>query len=86
MKVHFQKLTHRLDGEKGQDMKRLIDTATGTTICEIVSNHGMTLDEAIYCAGGEIINNASDERYSDDGDNVIIEGKRYYYDDIELVY
>ena len=67
-------------------MKRLIDTATGTTIREIVSNHGMTLDEAIYCAGGEIVNNASDKHYSDDGDNVIIEGKRYYYDDIELVY
>lgn len=67
-------------------MKRLIDTATGTTIREIVSNHSMTLDEAIYCAGGEIINNANDKRYSEDGDNVIIEGKRYYYDDIEFVY
>lgn len=45
-------------------MKKLIDTATNTTICEIVSNHSMTLDEAIECAGGEIINDANDERWS----------------------
>lgn len=45
-------------------MKLLIDNDTNTTICEIVSNHSMTIDEAIYCAGGEIINDASDERYS----------------------
>lgn len=67
-------------------MKKLIDTVTNTTICEIVSNHSMTLDEAIECAGGEIINNVNDERYSDDGDNVIVDGQRYYYEDLELVY
>lgn len=67
-------------------MKKLIDTATNTTICEIVSNHSMTLDEAIECTGGEIINDVSDERYSDDGDNVIVDGQRYYYEDLELVY
>lgn len=67
-------------------MKKLIDTATNTMICEIVSNHSMTLYEAIECAGGEIINDVSDERYSDDGDNVIVDGQRYYYEDLELVY
>lgn len=67
-------------------MKKLIDTATNTTICEIVSNHSMTLDEAVECAGGEIINDVNDERYSDDGDNVIVDGQRYYYEDLELVY
>lgn len=67
-------------------MKKLIDTATNTTICEIVSNHSMALDEAVECAGGEIINDVNDERYSDDGDNVIVAGQRYYYEDLELVY
>lgn len=67
-------------------MKKLINTATNTTICEIVSNHSMTLDEAIECAGGEIINDVSDERYSNDGDNVIVDGQRYYYEDLEIVY
>ena len=46
----------------------------------------MTIDEAIYCAGGEIINDASDERYSEDGDNVIFGEKRYWYESIYLVY
>ena len=57
-------------------MKLLIDNDTNTTICEIVSNHSMTKDEAIYCAGGEIINDSSHERYSEDGDNVIFGEKR----------
>lgn len=38
------------------------------------------------CAGGEIINDASDERYSEDGDNVIFGEKRYWYESIDLVY
>ena len=59
-------------------MKKLIDTATNTTICEIVSNHSMTLDEAIECAGGEILNATED--------NVVIDGVTYCYDDLDLVY
>lgn len=59
-------------------MKKLIDTATNTTICEIVSNHSMTLEEAIECAGGEILNATED--------NVIIDGVPYCYDDLDLVY
>lgn len=59
-------------------MKKLIDTATNTTICEITSNHSMTLDEAIKCAGGEILNATED--------NVIIDGVTYCYDDLDLVY
>ena len=59
-------------------MKKLIDTATNTTICEIVSNHSMTLEEAIESAGGEILNATED--------NVIIDGVAYCYDDLDLVY
>lgn len=64
---------------------KLIDTATNEIIREICTNHGMTLDEAIYCAGGEIINNMDDDRWSDDGDNVIIDGKRYWWEELDLV-
>lgn len=65
--------------------KKLIDTATGAAICEIVSNHSMSLDEAIECAGGEIINDASDKRWSPE-ENVIIDGVYYCYDDLDLIY
>lgn len=47
--------------------------------------YSMSLDEAIECAGGEIINDASDERWSPEG-NVIIDGVYYCYDDLDLVY
>lgn len=33
---------------------------------------------------GEIVNDVNDERYNDEGDNVIIDGKRYYYDDLDM--
>ena len=65
-------------GRKGNIMKKLIDTATNTTSCEIVSNHSMTLDEAIECAGGELLNATED--------NVIIGGVTYCYADLDLVY
>ena len=58
-------------------MKKLIDTATNTTICEIVSNRSMTLEEAIECAGGEILNATED--------NVIFDGATYCYDDLDLI-
>lgn len=63
---------------------KIINTATNEVIGEIVTNHGMTLDEAIECIGGEIINDMSDERWSDDFDNVIIDGIRYWYEELEL--
>lgn len=57
--------------------------ATSETIGEILTNHTMTLGECIECIGGEIINDMSDPRWSDDGDNVIIDGKRYWLEDLE---
>ena len=65
---------------------KIINTVTNETVAEIVTNHSMTLDEAIECVGGEIINNMDDERWSDDGDNVIIDGKRYWYDELDMVW
>lgn len=63
---------------------KIINTATNEIIGEIITNHRMTLDEAIECIGGEIINNMDDERWSDDYDNVIIAGNRYWYEELEL--
>lgn len=63
---------------------KVINTVTNEIIGEIVTNHGMTLDEAIECIGGEIINNMAEDRWSDDGDNVIINGCRYWYEELDL--
>lgn len=62
---------------------KLIVKSTGEVIGEVLTNHTMTLEECIECIGGEIINDANDPRWSDDGDNVIIDGKRYWYEDLE---
>ena len=44
----------------------------------------MTLDEALELIGAEIINDMDDERWSNDYDNVILDGERYWYEDLEL--
>lgn len=62
---------------------KLTVKSTGDVIGEVLTNHTMTLDECIECIGGEIINDMDDPRWSDDGDNVIIGGKRYWYEDLE---
>lgn len=64
---------------------KIINTVTNETVVEILTNHSMTLDEAINLVG-EIINDADDERFSDDGDNVIIDGKRYWWEDLDMEY
>lgn len=53
---------------------------------EIITSHSMTLEEAINCIGGEIINDMDDDHWSDDGDNVIIDGKRYWYEDLDCIW
>lgn len=62
---------------------KIKEKSTGEIVGEILANHTMTLDECIECIGGEIISDMNDPRWSDDGDNVIINGKRYWYDDLE---
>lgn len=64
---------------------KIINTITNETVAEILTNHSMTLDEAINLVG-EIINDADDERFSEDGDNVIIDGKRYWWEDLDMEY
>lgn len=64
---------------------KIINTITNETVAEILTDHSMTLDEAINLVG-EIINDADDERFSEDGDNVIIDGKRYWWEDLDMEY
>ena len=64
---------------------KIINTITNETVAEILTNHSMTLDEAINLVG-EIINDADDKRFSEDGDNVIINGKRYWWEDLDMEY
>lgn len=51
---------------------------TYDVIAEITTNHSMTIDEAINLAG-EIFHENEEE-------NVLIDGKWYYYDDIDTIW
>lgn len=63
---------------------KIVDTNTNETVAEILGGNRMTLDEAINFVG-EIINDENDERFNDDGDNVIINGERYWYEDLDII-
>lgn len=63
---------------------KIILKSTNETVVEILSNHSMSLDDAINLVG-EIISDANDNRFCNDGDNVIIAGERYWYDDLDVV-
>ena len=57
---------------------KIINTVTNEVVATITTNRSMTLDEAIELVG-EIIPEAENE-------NVVIDGKEYYYEDLEMVY
>lgn len=57
---------------------KIINTFTGETVCEIVTNHSMCIDEAISLVG-EIFPENEEE-------NVLIDGVWYYYDDLDMIY
>lgn len=65
---------------------KIMNTITNEVIAEINTNHSMTLDEALDLIGAEIINFMDDERWNNDYDNVILDGERYWYEDLELCY
>ena len=70
--------------EAKEETMRLVD-AEGTTIAKINTNHSMSLDEAINLVG-EIINDADDPRFDSEDGNVVINGNRCRYDDINMVF
>ncbi|MFR8974509.1 MAG: hypothetical protein ACLVG9_00710 [Eubacteriales bacterium] len=57
---------------------KIINTVTNEEVATINTNRSMTLDEAIELVG-EVIPEAENE-------NVVIDGKEYYYEDLEMVY
>lgn len=57
---------------------KIINTVTNEVVATINTNRSMTLDEAIELVG-EIIPDAENE-------NVVIDGKKYYYEDLEIFY
>ena len=60
---------------------KIINANTNKTIYEIITNHSFTLDEAIAFAG-EYSNDAAVNGEPE----VTIGGKRYYYDELDLVF
>lgn len=63
---------------------KIINKVTNEVIATILGGNNMTTDEAIEFVG-EIINDANDEKWSDDGDNVIINEKRYWFEDLDTI-
>lgn len=57
---------------------KIINTVTNEVVAEITTNHSMCLDEAISFVG-EIFPENEEE-------NVLIDGKWYYYDDLDMDY
>ena len=57
---------------------KIINTVTNEEVATINTHRSMTLDEAIELVG-EVIPEAENE-------NVVIDGKEYYYEDLEMVY
>ena len=70
--------------EKKMDNARIIDITTGEVIAEVITNQSMDLDTALDFAGATVINNENDPRWSDDEGNIILNGKRYDWDNLTL--
>lgn len=62
----------------------LICGPTGERIGSYCTNRSVTLEEIIEGIGGEIVDDENNERFSADGDNVLVNGKRYWYEDLEV--
>lgn len=60
---------------------KIINKETGEKIASIITNHSMTLDEAIALVG-----EYHAEKAEDNEPEVEIKGKLYYYDDLEMDY
>lgn len=61
---------------------KLIDTYTGKEIAAIITDHGLTMDEAIYLSGMEeiIIDPSTMEKGYKDSD-----GEEHWVEDLELI-
>ena len=73
------KLYEIIDTSKAYDAETLENLEY---VGEVVTTHGLTLEEVIDLLGGEIVNDENDDRFSNDGDNVIINGVRRWYENL----
>lgn len=57
--------------------KKIVDFFSGDVVAETTSDGSANLEEVIALCGGIIIDDEDDERFLDNGENVIIGGNRY---------
>lgn len=65
---------------------KIVNTITNEIVAEILGGENLTLDEALNLIGAENVVNMDNDRYSNDGDNIITpDGKRWWYDDLDYI-
>lgn len=65
---------------------KIIDTTTNETVATILGGENLTLDEALALIGAVNVDDINNDRYSNDGDNIITaDGKRWWYDDLDYI-
>ena len=63
----------------------LFDNASGHAIGRIWTNDSLTVEDAVYSLGGQIINDANDPLFDSEKGNVIMPSwRRYKYEDLEI--
>lgn len=65
---------------------KIIEKTTGKTVATIIGGENLTLDQALDLIGAVNVDDMDNDLYSNDGDNIITaDGKRWWYDDLDLV-
>lgn len=65
---------------------KIINKITNEVVATILGGENLTLDQALDLIGAENVDNIDNDLYSNDGDNIITsDGKRWWYDDLDLV-
>lgn len=63
-------------------MLELINVVTGEVIGSVLTDRRMTLDELISAVEGVVITHFDDDDFSSDGDNVIVGGNRFWFEEL----
>ena len=65
---------------------KIINKITNETVATIIGGSNLTLDQALDLIGAENVGNMDNDRYSNDGDNIITpDGKRWWYDGLDYI-
>lgn len=65
---------------------KIIDKISNVTVATIIGGENLTLDQALDLIGAVNVDDMVNDLYSNDGDNIITpDGKRWWYDDLDLV-